>query len=31
MELLTLNIFAQALLFAVIGVALIAGLIGWPW
>jgi hypothetical protein len=31
MELLTLNIFAQSLPFAVIGVALFAGLIGWPW
>jgi len=31
MELLTLNIFAQSLPFAVIGVALFAGLIALPW
>jgi hypothetical protein len=31
MEQLTLNIFAQSLPFAVIGVVLFAGLIGLPW
>jgi hypothetical protein len=30
-ELLTLNVFAQSLPFAVIGVALFAGLIALPW
>lgn len=30
-ELLTLNIFAQSLPFAVVGVALFAGLIALPW
>lgn len=31
MELLTLNIFAQSLPFALIGIALFAGLIALPW
>ena len=31
MELLTLNIFAQSLPFAIIGVALFASLIALPW